>query len=85
MAYDPNNLSVLSYANGHSQWHYRTEDSAATVGGVGYLDAAASMMRIGDVMFVNASVGSAIETGLFAVRANDQGKVTLTDFTRIGD
>jgi hypothetical protein len=26
MAYDPTNLSALSYANGFTLWHYKTTD-----------------------------------------------------------
>jgi len=57
MAYDPKNLSVLAYANGFTLWHYRTEDSRATVATPGYLNAARNMLRHGDVIMVGFPSG----------------------------
>ena len=48
MAYQPQQLSALSYANGFTLWHYRTSDPAADVDTAGYFDAAVRMLRIGD-------------------------------------
>ena len=59
MAYNPNNLSALCYANGFTVWHYRTPDDYNVVdwSGSGYFNEAASMLRVGDFMYVNANTG----------------------------
>jgi len=44
MAYDPNNLSALTYANGFTLWHYKTPDSTTTVDTSGYFNEAAGML-----------------------------------------
>lgn len=63
MAFDPDSLCVLSYARGRRQprgfthWYYWTED----LGGVlapGYFDAAAELMRAGDVVFASGARGA---------------------------
>ena len=54
MAYNPNNLSVLSYANGHTQWHYvtraRNDDPLHELS---YFDPVQNMLRAGDVLIVS--------------------------------
>lgn len=67
MAYDPNNLSALSYANRFTLWHYKTPDAWAEVLSDGYFRDAAPMFRVGDVMHVNASIADRIMTGTVAV------------------
>ena len=42
MAYDSNNLSALTYANGFTLWHYKTPDAAAVVDSTGYFNEAAA-------------------------------------------
>lgn len=53
MAYDPNNLSAMCYANGATWWDYRTTmlDSAFWRE-EGYFDAANSLLRPGDFMVI---------------------------------
>ena len=41
MAYDPNNLSALTYANGFTLWHYKTTGHDAAVDTTGYFNNAA--------------------------------------------
>lgn len=56
MAYDSDNLSALGYANGFTQWHYKSDDDAlATIMADGYFDDAANMMRVGDRITIKAS------------------------------
>lgn len=57
--YDPNHLSALTYANGFTLWHYKTDDTAAVVERPGYFDAARTMLRTGDFIMINAADGSA--------------------------
>jgi hypothetical protein len=59
MAYSPNNLSVLAYANGFTLWHYTTTDTAATTDTTGYFNGAADMLRVGDMILANVETTGA--------------------------
>lgn len=67
MAYNPHNLSVLAYANGHTFWHYTTNDSKKDVLHPAYLDTI-EMVCDGDSMIINTSTG-----GMFAFVKIDDG------------
>ncbi|MHC8508744.1 MAG: hypothetical protein ACYYKD_04990 [Rhodospirillales bacterium] len=56
--YQSKNLSVLSYANGFTLWHYTTEDTAADTKADRYFDNAADMLRGGDIIVANTSTGA---------------------------
>ncbi len=84
MAYDPRNLSALSYANGFTLWHYRTEDMPADVDNAGYFNDAAKMLREGDFVFVNAGIGTAPSHGVFVVLSNTGGVVDVSNLTTFG-
>lgn len=56
MKYDPKNLSVLSYANGFTLWHYTTSDYVVT--NFAYFDPASDMLRVGDMILVNTNTDS---------------------------
>jgi hypothetical protein len=84
MAYDPNNLSALTYANGFTLWHYKTPDADVAVDTSGYFDEAAGMLRVGDFIFANANVGATMESGVFIVATNSGGVVDLANFTGFG-
>ncbi len=84
MAYDPRNLSALSYANGFTLWHYRTEDMPADVDNAGYFNEAAKMLREGDFIFVNAGIGTAPSHGVFIVLSNSGGVVDVSNLTSFG-
>jgi len=75
MAYDPKNLSVLAYANGFTLWHYRTEDSRATVATPGYLNAARNMLRFGDVIMIGFPSGCVSQFSVFL--SADSPDITL--------
>ncbi len=84
MAYDPKNLSVLSYANGFTLWHYRTTDQPADVDNAGYFNEAANMLRVGDFIFVNAGIGAAPSHGVLVVVSNAGGTVDVSNLTAFG-
>jgi hypothetical protein len=73
MAYNPDNLSALVYANGFTLWHYKTTDLAATIDTTGYFNAAPRMLRAGDRIFVNAA-GAATDV---VVAGNDRAGVRV--------
>ncbi len=84
MAYDPKNLSALTYANGFTLWHYRTPDLPSEVDNLGYFNEAARMLRVGDFIFVNAAIDSAPSHGVMVVVANDGTSVDVTNLTPFG-
>jgi hypothetical protein len=84
MAFKHENLSVLSYANGFTLWHYRTTDLIADVDNVGYFNDAANVMRIGDFVFVNSGVGLVPTHGVLVVVSNANGVVDLSNVTPFG-
>lgn len=80
MAYNPSNLSALVYANGHTQWHYRTGDPWTEVMGEGYFDPAASMLRIGDLITLNTQTQhDPIHTLVFVTGNSAAGRVTIRE------
>lgn len=82
MPFVQKNLSVLAYANGFTLWHYTTPDTAATVDTTGYFNAAADMLRPGDMLLANTSTGGTTVNGIFAVASNASGIVDTADMTR---
>jgi outer membrane protein assembly factor BamB len=80
MAYDSNNLSALTYANGFTLWHYKTPDAADAVDTTGYFNDAAGMLRVGDFIFANTGTTG----GVFVVNANAGGVVNVADITGFG-
>jgi len=84
MAYASKDLSVLAYANGFTLWHYTSADVATVVDTAGYFNAAADMLRVGDIIVANVGVGGTPGAGLFLVNANTAGLVDVADMTAIG-
>ncbi len=84
MAFQPKDLSVLAYANGFTLWHYTTPDAASAVRAGGYFNAAAHMLRVGDMVLANTSTGGTPAAGILVVAANALGTVDLTDMTAVG-
>jgi hypothetical protein len=84
MAYDPNNLSVLAYANGFTLWHYATADLASDVDTTGYFNEARNMVRAGDMLIANTDTGGTPVAGMLTVLRNAGGVVDVADITQIG-
>jgi hypothetical protein len=84
MAYNPRNLSVLAYANGFTLWHYTTTDDAATADTAGYFNAAADMLRVGDMILANVDTAGAPGAGIYLVNANASGSVDVANLTTVG-
>lgn len=79
MAYQPQNLSALSYSNGFTLWHYRSGDLASDIDNSGYFSAAANMLRVGDFVLVNAGINSTPVHGVMVITANANGVVDATN------
>lgn len=84
MAYDPNNLSVLAYANGFTLWHFATSDTATTVSTAGYFNSAADMLRVGDMILANVEADGVAQAGIFLVNQNGSGVVDVANLTPVG-
>jgi hypothetical protein len=84
MAFQSKNLSVIGYANGFTLWHYATADAAAAVDTSGYFNGASNMLRVGDFILANASLGGTPENGMLVVLANASGVVDASNLTAFG-
>ena len=78
MAYNPNNLSALTYANGFTRWHYKTPDILDQVLDAGYFNGAAGMLREGDRIDVNCEC-QVPEFADIAVSHNSGGLVEIAE------
>jgi hypothetical protein len=83
MAYQSKDLSVLAYANGFTLWHYASADTAVAVAATGYFNAAADMLRVGDMLIANVETAGNPKGGLFLVSTVSAGVVDVNDMTRI--
>lgn len=84
MAYSPNNLSALAYANGFTLWHYKTPDLGLDVDTAGYFNDAAAMLRAGDFIMANANIGSTVQSGVFIVKSNTGSVVDVANIADLG-
>jgi len=84
MAFQSKDLSVLAYANGFTLWHYTTIDTSLVADTVGYFNAAADMVRIGDMVMANTDTDGAPTSGILLVTANAAGVVDVADMTSVG-
>lgn len=84
MAYSPSNLSAISYANGFTLWHYRTDDLIADIDNVGYFNDANKMLRTGDFVFVNAGLDDIPSHGVVVVLSNANGVVNVSNVAQFG-
>lgn len=82
MAYLSKDLSVLTYANGFTLWHYATPDTAATVNTAGYFSPAGDMLQAGDIIIANLETAGTQKAGLFFVRQAAGGVVDVADMTK---
>lgn len=79
MAFTANDLSVLAYANNFTLWHYVTTDSAVTTGG--YLDNAAGMLNVNDLIIANVDTDGTPATVFYVVTGNTGSAVTITAYS----
>ena len=77
MTYQSSGLSAISYANGFTLWHYRTNDRADDVLSNCYFNAATKMLRQGDFMFITAGIDNLPHHGMVVITSNAGGKVVV--------
>lgn len=80
MAYLSKDLSVISYANGFTLWHYATLDSAETLKAANYFLPASDMLRSGDMVLANSDIGSDIISHIFQVGTVSDKEVSVKLF-----
>ena len=78
MAYKSRDFSIVQYANGFTLWHYTTTDAAENVGAPGYFNDAADMMRVGDMILVNADTDGLHSAGQLHVQKNSGTVIETT-------
>lgn len=84
MAFVQANLSLVAYSgNGFHIWHYSSTDAKADIDTVGYFNAMANEMNIGDVIHANTSTGGTPEYGIFCVNANSGTVVDVADMVSL--
>ncbi len=78
MAFAARNLSVLSYANGFTLWHYTTTDNNTVVTTAAYFNTASDMLRKGDLIIANVDTGGTQANKQYFVSNVTNGVVTIT-------
>lgn len=78
MAFAARNLSVLSYANGFTLWHYTSTDNNTAATGAGYFNTASDMLRKGDLIIANVDTGGTQANKQYFVSNVANGVVTIT-------
>ena len=77
MAFKTQNLSVMSYANGFTLWHYSTADDVfADIDTAGHFNNASEMLRVGDAMYVTDKTGTSAQV---FVMSNAGGVVDVSN------
>jgi hypothetical protein len=80
MAFAARNLSVLSYANGFTLWHYTTPDTNVTVTAANYFNGGADMLRKGDMIVANVDTGATLVNKIYFVSSVAGGVVTIATY-----
>ncbi len=81
MAFVASDLSVLAYANNFTLWHYATLDNAVSVTGAGYLNKAADMLRVNDLIIANVDTDGTPATVFYIVTVNTGSSVTIAAYS----
>lgn len=84
MAFQSKDLSVLAYANGFTLWHFSTTDPATDVDTTGYFNAAADMLRAGDMILANTATDGTPAAGILLVASNAARVVDVANLTPVG-
>lgn len=80
MAFAARNLSVLSYANGFTLWHYTATDNNTVVTTANYFNAASDMLRKGDLIVANVDTGGTLTNKFYFVSSVTSGVVTISTY-----
>jgi hypothetical protein len=88
MAYNSTGLNLASGSkagNAPQFWTYKTADLITAVDGSGYFNSAASLLKVGDLMYVHANASGTVPTfGFVIVTSNTGTVVDVTNATALG-
>ncbi len=87
MAYSVNGLMLVAGSkagNAPQVWTYQSADAIADIDGAGYFNSAASILKVGDLIYVYSGVGGSVAFGFVVVNANDGTTVDVTSVTAVG-
>lgn len=88
MAYSASGLNLAAGSkagNAPQFWTYKTADLITAVDGSGYFNSAASVLKVGDLMYVHAnSAGTTPTYGFVIVTGNTGTVVDVTNATGLG-
>jgi len=77
MAFAARNLSVLSYANGFTLWHYASTDNNTTITTANYFNSGSDMLRKGDMIVANTDTGGTQVNKIYFVASVTSGVVAI--------
>lgn len=87
MAYSVNGLMLVAGSkagNAPQVWTYQSADAIGDIDGAGYFNSAASILKVGDLIYVYSGVGGSVAFGFVVVNANDGSTVDVTSVTAVG-
>jgi hypothetical protein len=87
MAYEVKGLMLVAGSkagNAPQMWTYKSNDLAEDIDGAGYFNDAASILKVGDLMYIHADADSSATFGLAVVNANSGTVVDITSLTALG-
>lgn len=87
MAYNKDGLNLVNGSkagNSPQIWTYQSADAIGDIDGAGYFNSAASILKVGDLMYVYSGVGGSTAFGFVVVNANDGTTVDVTNVTTVG-
>jgi hypothetical protein len=77
MAFRQQDMGVLAYSNGFTLWHYRSDDTAATLAAAGYFNPAAASLRAGDMVLASTGQATSPAAALIGIVSVAGGTVTV--------
>jgi len=87
MAFNKDGLMLVAGSkagNAPQMWTYKTNDLATDVDTSGYFNSMASVLKVGDVIYVHADADSTPTFGFHVVTSNTGSVVDVTDATAVG-
>jgi hypothetical protein len=87
MAFDAKGLNLVAGSkagNAPQMWTYQSADAIGVIDGAGYFNSAASVLKVGDLMYVYSGVGGSAAFGLVVVNANSGTVVDVSNVTALG-
>lgn len=83
MAYSSTGLNAAGgqskAGNAPQMWTYTTADAIGDVNTAGYFNSAASLLKVGDIIFCHTSTGGTAAMSIVWVNANNGTTVDVTD------